>query len=240
MEDARSESTFEKYVKRHYESWVMFARDKECGDDVRPILVSGFDMTRDFAMLAYSNKGVSVEFGSEVDVPMFASASASITVTRRAGCSPHFKCGPQPWGLPPIRQVTDSPFSQSADPRAVPDGFDQCVFIRYYTARLRKWMPPKVFRAGAGPHDLGSGDNRGETFPELAVESNAESTTDGGGDLEGQLYLTTNDTDSEPIIVIRNTPYVLFLPRSFCSILTPTFRTWNMTTGILLRIMYSR
>ena len=40
MEDARSESTFESHVKCHYESWVAFARDKECGDDVRPTLVS--------------------------------------------------------------------------------------------------------------------------------------------------------------------------------------------------------
>ena len=209
MEDARSESTFERYVKRHYESWVTFARDKECGDDVRPILVTGFDMTKDFAMLAYSNKGISLEFGSEIDVPMFASASASITVTRHTECSPHLKCGPQPWGLPTTRLAIDFPSSQSPDPRAIPSEFDQCVFIRYYTARLRKWMPPKVLRAGAGPHDLGSGDNGGDAFPELMVESDAdEPTTSTDEDLGGQSDLATDDTDSESIIVVRNAPYV--------------------------------
>jgi len=209
MEDARSESTFGRYVKRHYESWVAFARDKECGDDVRPILVSGFDMTKDFAMLAYSNKGISLEFGSEIDVAMFASASASITVTRHTECSPHLKCGPQPWGLPPTRQAIDFPSSQLADPRAIPTEFNQCVFIRYYTARLRKWMPPKVIRGGAGPHDLGSGDNRGGAFPELMAQSDAdEPTTSMDEDLGDQSDLVTDDGDSESIIVIRNAPYV--------------------------------
>jgi len=212
MEDARSESTFERYVKRHYESWVTFAHDKECGDDVRPILVSGFDMTRDFAMLAYSNKGVSLEFGSEIDVPMFASASASITVRRHTECSPHLKCGPQPWGLHPIQQVIDFPLSQSTDPRATPSDFDQCVFLRYYTARLRKWMPPKVFRAGAGPHDLGLGDNRGDTLPGLVVQYDTGPATSRDEDLGGQLDLITEDTNSGPIIVISNTQSVWALP----------------------------
>jgi len=222
MEDARSESTFERYVKRHYESWVAFARDKECGNDVRPILVTGFDMTKDFAMLAYSNKGISLEFGSEIEVPMFASASASIIVTRHTECSPHLKCGPQPWGLPLTQLAIDFPSSQSPDPRAIPSGFDQCVFVRYYTARLRKWMPPKVLRGGAGPHDLGSGDDRGSAFPELMIQSDAdESTTD--EDLGGQSDFATDDTDdtdSESVIVVRNAPYVWFSSCPFVCTLT--------------------
>ena len=239
VEDARSESAFERYVNRHYESWVAFACDKDCGDDVRPILVSGFDMTRDFAMLAYSNKGISLELSSKIDVPVFASASASITVTRHTECSPHLKCGPQPWGLPPTRNAIDPP-SRSADPRAIPSEFDQCVFVRYYTARLRKWMPPKVFRAGAGPHDLGSGENRGDTLPELTVRSDAESTAGRDEDPGGQSDLTTDGTDSGSIIVVPNTQHVWSPLRPFVSTLTPAFRTGNMIAGISLQITYSR
>ena len=241
MEDARSESTFERYVKRHYESWVEFARDKECGSDVRPIIVSGFDMTKDFAMLAYSNKGISLEFGSEIAVPMFTSASASITVTRHTECSPHLKCGPHPWGLPPTPRTIDFPPSQPADSRAIPTEFDQCVFIRYYTARLRKWMPPKVLRGGAGPHDLGSGENRGGVFPELMVQSDAdEPTTSADEDLGAQSDLAAGDADSESIIVVRNAPYVWSPSHPFVDTLTPAFRIENMTVGTPLRITCSR
>lgn len=70
-------------------------------------------------------------------------------------------------------------------------------------------MPPKVLRAGAGPHDLGSGDNGGDAFPELMVESDAdEPTTSTDEDLGGQSDLATDDADSESIIVVRNAPYV--------------------------------
>ena len=247
MEDARFKSAFENYVKRHYESWVVFARDKEYGDDVKPVLVSGFDMTRDYAMLAYSNKGVSLEAGVDINALMFASASASITVTRHTECSPHFKCGPQPWGLSPIRQAIEYPSLRSgssdfntADPRATPTAFDQCVFIRYYTARLRKWMPPKVFRAGAGPHDPGSRAERGGTFPELTVQSDAEPTATGDEGEEGGSDLTTDDASTEPVVVVRNAPHVWLSQRLFVSILTFIFRMRSVIAGTSSHTMYSR
>ena len=141
-------------------------------------------------MLTYSNKGISLVFGSEIDVAMFASASASISVTRHTECSPQLKCGPQPWGLHPTRRAIYFPSSQSADPRAIPSEFDQCVFIRYCTASLRKWM--QVLRGGAGPHDIGSGNNRGGAFPVLMVQYDAdEPTTSTGQDLGGQSDLAT-------------------------------------------------
>ena len=213
MEDAKFTSPFESYVKRHYKSWVAFAHDKGHGDDVKPILVSGFDMTRDYAMLAYSNKDVSLDAGVEINASMVTSASASITVTwRSTGCSPHFKCGPEPWGfLPPIDSRSSgsgSSRSGTADPRTTPNGFDQCVFIRYYTARLRKWSPLKVLRGGAGPHDPGSGENRGDTFQELTVQSDAEPMASDDGDLGGQSDLTADDTDSGSVVVVRNAPRV--------------------------------
>ena len=101
-------------------------------------------------------------------------------------------------------------------------------------------MFPKVIRAGAGPHDLGPGSNRGDTFPELVVESDAEPTTSGDEDPGGQWALTTDDTGSESDSVIRNTPFVWFLPCPFFSALNFAFRMGNTTAGMLLRIMYSR
>ena len=176
-EDFQLEIAFEKYTKRHYESWVTFARDKQYGDDVRPILVSGFDMTRDFAMVAYSYEDASLVSDVTMTVPMFASASASIWGTWRTRYSPHTNCGPQDC-IPP-EQVIDIPSLQLEEVETIPSAFNQCVFIRYYTMRRRPLrLFPKVIRAGAGPHDLDPGDNSGDAFPDLMVQPDPEPTDD--------------------------------------------------------------
>ena len=206
--DSPLEAVFERYTKRHYESWVAFARHKGYGDHVQPVLVSGFDMTRDFAMVVYSNEGASLEADLTITVPMLASTSTSVWGTWRTRCSPHTNYGPQQCNLPSNDRTIDLPSSQSVDPGSIPNEFDQCVFVRYYTARLRKWMPPKVIRAGAGSHDLGSGDNRGDAFPDLTVQSGVEPMASDDGDLGGQSDLTADDTDSGSVVVVRNAPRV--------------------------------
>ena len=207
--DASSDpENFKEYTKRHYESWVALARIKMSGD-VRPILVDGFDMTKDFAMVAYSNGSTSLEGGLTIEVPMFASASASIRGTWRASCSPHTNYGPQECVPPHLRTIY--PPSQPIDEGSVPGGYNQCVFVRYYTMRWRKWILPKVIRGAAGPHDLGSADNRGDVLPELMARTGVESRTSDDEDLEGQWDPTTEDTDSEPSVVVHNTSYVWFL-----------------------------
>ena len=74
--------------------------------------------------------------------------------------------------------------------------------------RKRMAMFPKVIRAGAGPHDLGPGDNTRDTLPELAAYSDAESVVGGDDDL-GELWAAdADDTGSGSDIVVRNTPHV--------------------------------
>ena len=80
-------------------------------------------------------------------------------------------------------------------------------------------MFPKVIRAGAGPHDLGSGDNGGNTFPELTAQSDVESTASDNEDLGGQWTPTAGDTDSESDIVVRNIQYVCFFCRALSFLL---------------------
>ena len=158
-------------------------------------------------MAAYSDEETSVEPDLAVDVPAPGSGSGSVWGTWRARCSPHTNHGPQQCSPPPRERTTDLPSSQQAGARSVPHGFNQCVFVRYYTMRRRKWIFPKVIRAGAGPHDLGSGDNGGGTFPELAVQPGVEPTAGGDEDVR-QWDPTTDDTSFEPDIVVHNTPYV--------------------------------
>jgi len=56
---------------------------------------------------------------------------------------------------------------------------------------------PKVVRAGAGPDDLGSGDNRGDTLPELAVRCNVENTESGDQDPGRQSVPSADEAGSE-------------------------------------------
>ena len=78
---------------------------------------------------------------------------------------------------------------------------------------MRMGLFPKVLRANAGPHDLSSGENRGNKFPGLTVWSDAEPVS--GEDSGGQWDPAANDTGSELDMVIRNVPYVQFFV-SFC------------------------
>ena len=206
MLDAELQSAFEEYTERHYKSWVKFIRDKKYGR-VHPVLVVGFDLTRDFELMAYSAEGASLEAGASISVPAVASASASLWNTKHTRCSPRTNKGP--WQDIPIpdERTIELPSSQSAGERNIPSDFRQCVFIRYYTMRSRlPWIPLKVTRAGAGPHDLGSGDNGGDTFPKIAVHSSADLMATGDEDLSGQESLATDDEGSERDVVVRNTP----------------------------------
>ena len=210
--DASSEvGAFEAYTKLHYQSWVAFALARGNGK-VEPILVDGFDLTKDYTMMAYSNEEASYDGDLAIEIPIVGPVSSSIQGTWRASHPPHTKSGPRE-RLPPHERAT-GPSSQPAEESAKNE-FNQCVFIRYYTMRWKIYFFPEVLRAGAGPCDLGSGDNRGDAFPELTVRTNAESTTSDSEDPGRQQYPTRDDTGSEPDIVVHNTPHVWFLQCPF-------------------------
>ena len=195
-EDSLLDFVFEKYTKRHYESWVAFARHKGYGSDVQPVLVSGVDMTRDFAMVAYSYEDTALEAELTIAAPTLISASASVWGTWRTRYKPHTNYGPQEC-TPPSLEAIDISSLQLAEGGTTSSAFNQCVFVRYYTMRSRGPLRlfPKVIRAGAGPHDLGPGDNGGDACPALVAQSDTD---------------TTDDTGVEPDVVIRNTPNVWF------------------------------
>ena len=239
-EDSVLESAFERYTKRHYKSWVAFARQKDYGNDVQPVLVSGFDMTRDFAMVSYSYEDTYIESDLTVAAPMLVSASASLWGTWRTRYTPHTNYGPQDCA-PPLEQAVDIS-SQLTEPGIIPNAFNQCVFIRYYTMRSRGpfGLFPEVIQAGAGPHDLGPGDNTRDNFPELTVQSGAGPITSDDEDYGGQWTPTADNTSLQPDTVIRNTPYVWFSPCASVSALNFAFRIRNMTAGVQSQIMYSR
>ena len=99
---------------------------------------------------------------------MFVDVPASAWGEWRTERTPFVNHGPQqlrPPDLPPLlRSEPESPSTE----------YKQCVFLRYYMMRSYLGLIPRVIRAGAGPHDLGSGENRGNTFPELTSRYDAE------------------------------------------------------------------
>jgi len=58
-------------TKCHYNSWIEFARGKgHQGRDVHPVLVTGFNMTTDFSVVAYPNED-GISSANNTPFPMF-------------------------------------------------------------------------------------------------------------------------------------------------------------------------
>ena len=201
-EDIELESAFEEYTKRHYDSWVSFARNTQHGSDVKPVLVTGVDMTRDFAMIAYANNSASLLSEFTTSVPLVGSASASVWGTWRTDGLVHTNCGPQVCS-PPSPSNTSGTI-QAAAAQNDANEYNQCVFIRYYTMRKRALMFPKLMKAAAGPHDLGPGDNYDEASPQLMLEfdsdSDAESDCSWDSTLDYPSSVTSYESDFEPVL----------------------------------------
>jgi len=153
-DEIERERTFENYIKKHYDSWVDFARERGDGENVRPVLVTGVDLTREFATVAYSDNRARMECEFSVAVPGIASASTSVWGSWHAQGLVFTNCGPDP----SLTRRRHSPNEGSVLESEIPDEYDHCVFIRYYTIRKRVFIP-MIIKAGAGPHQLPKGDH---------------------------------------------------------------------------------
>ena len=209
-EDVQRERTFEEYTKEHYDSWAAFARETGHGNDIKPVLVTGVDMTRDFAMVAYSNSdcdGLTAEFTTSApDAPAWGTWQTTGVA--------HTNCGPQPCRLLSPMRAAYSTSSGNSHLETDSDEYTQCVFIRYYTMRKRLGIP-RVIKAAAGPHDLGSGGSDGEESP-VEVQCDLDSSSDivsspfdDGGD-DDRSSMTSIDSESD--VVIHNTTTVRSSP----------------------------
>ena len=154
-EDIERKRTFESYVKQHYNSWVDFARERGDEENVRAILVTGVSLTQEFATVAYSDNQTRMECEFSAAVPGIASTSVSVWGSWHTQGLIHTNCGPHPTRPRGNRSLGESTALESE----IPDGYNQCVFIRYYTMR-RKMFIPTVLKAGAGPHQLPKGGGR--------------------------------------------------------------------------------
>ena len=190
-EDIQRAGTFEKYVKEHHASWVAFARETGHGSGINPVLVTGVDRTRDFAMMSYSSNNDDLR--SEFTTSVSGVDSASPWGTWQTMGFVFTNCGPQLCCPPSSTQITESTLDGDNNTETGSDWYNQSVFVRYYTVRKRLGIP-KVIKAGAGPHDLGPGSRRD------------------GNNGEGEKSSTT-DVGSESDTIVHNTTPVRSFPR---------------------------
>ena len=232
--------TFEAYTKEHYNSWVTFARERGHPNDIKPVLVTGVDLTRDFAMMSYSSDGDDLTAEFTISAP----GDAAPWGRWRTPGMVYTNCGPQLCRPPSTMRAVDSvPSGDNHHMETVSDDYHQCVFIRYYTMRKRLGIP-RVMKAAAGPHDLGPRGQEGEgSSLEAQYESDSNSDTmssplgDGAGD--DPMGSDTSVDSSESDVVIHNTSPVrsaLFLSILSCS--DQLYRTKG-TISTLLRITFS-
>lgn len=224
-EDIELESAFEEYTKRHYDSWVTFARNARHGNDIKPVLVTGVDMTRDFAMIAYSNNSTRLSSEFTTSVPLLVSASASAWGAWHTQGLVHTNCGPQLCSPPSSPDTLDLHPSDANQVDITPNEYNQCVFIRYYTVRRRALMFPKVIKAAAGPHNFDPGNNYDETLLELTVQSSTDSDTgsDNSGDSITDYSSSVTSYESE-LEVFHNASSVCRFPFSWLPTLTSLLR----------------
>ena len=205
-EDIQRAGTFEKYAKEHHASWVTFARETGHGNDINPVLVTGVDRTRDFAMMSYTSDVDDLR--SEFAISVSGVDSASAWGTWHTTGFVFTNCGPQLCCPPSSTRSVELAPDDDNNTGIGSDWYNQCVFVRYYTVRKRLGIP-RVIKAGAGPHDPGSGSRRDRESP----KSGARSPSDSGSDSTPSLYDNNGDEErssatsvgSESDTIIHNT-----------------------------------
>ena len=213
-EDVQLIGRFEKYTKDYYDSWVAFARQAGHGDDVKPILVTGVDMTRDFAMMTCPNDSEQRTFRFTTSAP----GVDSVWGTWHSKVPIYTNSGPHPSLTPSATQTVDPPSSGIPHTDTVSNKYDQCVFIRYYTVRKRLGIP-KVIEAAAGPHHLGPGghDDDGSLLEEQsASDPDSDTVSSLFEDDNGGSRSSVTSSGSEDDTVIHNTTPVRSSP-SLCT-----------------------
>ena len=191
---------------------MTFARDTGHGD-VNPVIVTGIDRTRDFAMLCYSNDDDDLRCEFTTSVP----GVADWGTWHKTGLV-YTNHGPQLRSPPSSTQATDLASSGGDNTGSISDEYNQCVFIRYYTVRKRLGIP-RIIKAAAGPHVLSRGGYDDDESPLGArrdSEQGSGSSSDSDSGAASGLFDGDSDdggcptisTDTESDIVMHNTTAV--------------------------------
>ena len=114
---------------------------------------------------------------------------------------------------PPSPQTMDVMPSDNGRSATVLDDYNQCMFVRYFTMHRRRLWVPKIIKAGAGPHNLGSRDRDNEGSPP-GRQRDSDSNSDRGSsalDSGGENCSSASNIDSGSGSLIHNPTIVRYL-----------------------------
>jgi hypothetical protein len=188
--NAQQEQRFLNYIKRYSRTWARWARDQGHAvstEDIR--LVTGHDLTQDFAMFAYSGdteRQLNLEF--RAGAPIMLSTSAYVWGRWNFDSSAHYNHGPQ--RLEPPASVEQFPLLEERSSHDATPSIDysQCVFLRSYRIRYRSRLWPKILKAGAEPNDTDNSGNNDDADRSFHTSQESE-TSD-----ENDTYEVLKDT----------------------------------------------
>ncbi|KAI0061929.1 hypothetical protein BV25DRAFT_1916584 [Artomyces pyxidatus] len=164
--DVCSRAAYETYIHTHCDRWLAFADMHQLGirlDDI--ILVTGCDLTPSWAMAAFmsreSDSSVSVHFDSGVT----GSIAANLSISWSNNCNAVYNYGPEERfrstsnesrRLPPSTEYSD------VSRGALVPASDQCVFVRGFSMKRRRFLPGKRLKAHAEPRDYSRHDDEAD------------------------------------------------------------------------------
>ena len=176
---ACQELRFQDYIRLHHVSWLEFAIERlGCGVRLQDLmLVYGYHMTVDFAMFTFSDMIGEAQIAWVARFPGVTSASLAITKNSCQRVSPAVNFGPREQNTSSSTGVSVIEGTQAIENDS--DNFKQCVFLKRHRIQ-RKWagVGPKVIKASAGPHNLGSGDRGDGDEVAVCIEEGAEVSSD--------------------------------------------------------------
>lgn len=232
-EDSVRERVYERYIKKHYRSWLRFADSQGFSVGLKDlVLVTGHDMTQEFAMAAFADNDTTLQISFRAGLPYAAAASISAWGAWETSPAVHRNCGPP--GSFRRRPVTPEPAAEDAtesetdstDADAHEDSFAHCIFLRGYRMRARtRLFPPGSIKAAAGPAPLPRGDGSTDSS---RVLSNSQ-------DMEDDEIDDTAYSSTPPVSHI----WVTCSRVLTCTLGSSSWIPWSLSLTIYLRYVSS-
>lgn len=146
--DTSQAGTLRNYIKQHYNTWLDYAQNLGLGE-VDLILLSGVDLSRDYAMLTYTSGDYQFSAELTAEIPAVASAWTNIWTTHTDTGPTHFNWGPDLQNtdrlLLPSLSISDSPVTRF-QPRDT-----HITFLRGWRMKRRVALIPTKLEAAVAP-----------------------------------------------------------------------------------------
>ncbi|KAF8513570.1 hypothetical protein BU17DRAFT_53153, partial [Hysterangium stoloniferum] len=191
----------EKYARLNVESWLQLAIDEDFGPTALEdmMLITGYDLTSEYAMAAFSNSNRSLSFDFQAGLSA-ASTNVSVWGSWQNTASVGHNCGPQIRKPPshhfegsdytPQDLTNVSPTNQASDDVPL-NGENDFVFLRRIRYKKRLMLAPARIKAAAGPNHLPDGQDENRHTPAMIED------------------MDSSDEGSDDLAVLNDTPQVI-------------------------------